>query len=49
VICAILRGGEVLIPRGNVKLAAGDDVLALVDDASAPELAALFGPAAAKA
>ena len=48
VICAILRGGEVLIPRGNVKLAAGDDVLALVDDASAPELAALFGPVAAK-
>ena len=44
VICAILRGGEVVIPRGNVRLEAGDDVLALVDEASAPELAALFGP-----
>jgi trk system potassium uptake protein TrkA len=48
VICAILRGAEVVIPRGNVRLAAGDDVLALVDDASAAELAALFGPASAK-
>jgi trk system potassium uptake protein TrkA len=47
VICAILRGGEVVIPRGNVQLRAGDDVLALVDEASAPELAALFGPASA--
>jgi trk system potassium uptake protein TrkA len=44
VICAILRRGEVVIPRGNVRLEAGDDVLALVDDAGAPELAALFGP-----
>jgi trk system potassium uptake protein TrkA len=44
VICAVLRRGEVVIPRGNVKLEAGDDVLALVDDAGAPELAALFGP-----
>ena len=35
-ICAILRRGEVVIPRGNVRLEAGDDVLALVDDASAP-------------
>jgi trk system potassium uptake protein TrkA len=43
VICAILRGAEVVIPRGNVKLEAGDDVLALVDEASAPEVAALFG------
>jgi trk system potassium uptake protein TrkA len=44
VICAVLRRGDVVIPRGNVRLAAGDDVLALVDDAGAPELAALFGP-----
>jgi trk system potassium uptake protein TrkA len=43
VICAILRKGEVVIPRGNVRLEAGDDVLALVDDHSAPELAELFG------
>jgi len=44
VICAILRGGEVVIPRGNVRLEEGDDVLALVDEPSAPEVAALFGP-----
>ena len=49
VICAILRGGEVVIPRGNVRLEAGDEVLALVDEASAPELAALFGAAGAGA
>src|SRR5512141_535870 len=46
VICAILRKGEVVIPRGNVRLEEGDDVLALVDDHSAAELAALFGPPA---
>ncbi|HVO09543.1 MAG TPA: TrkA family potassium uptake protein [Vicinamibacteria bacterium] len=46
-ICAILRRGDVVIPRGNVRLEEGDDVLALVDDHSAPELAALFGPPAA--
>jgi trk system potassium uptake protein TrkA len=45
VICAILRRGEVVIPRGHVSFEAGDEVLALVDEASAPELAALFGPA----
>lgn len=45
VICAILRGGEVVIPRGNVRLEAGDEVLALVDEQSAPELARLFGAA----
>jgi trk system potassium uptake protein TrkA len=44
VICAILRRGEIVIPRGNVRLAAGDEVLALVDEPGAPELAALFGP-----
>ncbi len=44
VICAVLRKGEVVIPRGNVRLETGDDVLALVDEASAPQLAALFGP-----
>lgn len=43
VICAILRRGDVVIPRGHVSFEAGDEVLALVDEASAPELAALFG------
>ena len=46
VICAILRRNDVVIPRGDVRLEAGDDVLALVDEGSAPELAALFGPPA---
>jgi len=45
VICAILRRGDVVIPRGHVSFEAGDEVLALVDEASAPELAALFGTA----
>ena len=34
---------DVVIPRGDVRFQAGDEVLALVDEASAPELAALFG------
>jgi len=43
VVCAILRRNDVVIPRGDVRFEAGDDVLALVDEASAPDLAALFG------
>jgi trk system potassium uptake protein TrkA len=43
VVCAILRRNEVVIPRGDVRFAEGDEVLALVDEASAPRLAALFG------
>jgi len=43
VVCAILRGGDVVIPRGDVVFAIGDEVLALVDAESAPELEALFG------
>ena len=46
VICAILRGGEVIIPRGDVLFAAQDEVLALVDESAAVELARLFGGAA---
>jgi trk system potassium uptake protein TrkA len=42
VICAILRGTDVVIPRGDVVFAVGDEVLALVDVESAPELEALF-------
>jgi trk system potassium uptake protein TrkA len=44
VVCAILRQDGVVIPRGEVRFQAGDEVLALVDEASAPLLAALFGP-----
>ncbi len=45
VVCAILRRNDVVIPRGDVRFAAGDEVLALVDEAAAQELAALFGAA----
>ena len=44
VIAPSSAAGEVVIPRGNVRFEVGDEVLALVDAASAPELAALFGP-----
>jgi trk system potassium uptake protein TrkA len=44
VVRAILRQNDVVIPRGDVRFQAGDEVLALVDEASAPLLAALFGP-----
>ena len=43
VIAAILRGGRVVIPRGLTQLEAGDEVLALVNSASANALAQLFG------
>ena len=43
VLTAILRGGEIVIPRGSVKVEAGDEVLALVDSEAAEELAVLFG------
>jgi len=47
VVCAILRRSDVVIPRGDVRFEEGDEVLALVDEASAAELAALFGAGAA--
>ncbi len=45
VIAAILRHGEVVIPRGSVRFEAGDEVLAVVDREAAGELATLFGHA----
>lgn len=44
VITAVLRGGDLVIPRGAVQLEAGDEVLALVDSEDAEVLAVLFGP-----
>jgi trk system potassium uptake protein TrkA len=44
VIAAILRKGEMVIPRGAVHLEAGDEVLAIVDPDEAPALARLFAP-----
>ena len=43
VIAAIMRHGEMIIPRGQVAFEAGDEVLAIVDAEGAEELANLFG------
>lgn len=43
VIAAILRRGEIVIPRGRVRFEQDDEVLAVVDQEGADELAALFG------
>jgi trk system potassium uptake protein TrkA len=43
VIAAIFRGGHVVIPRGVTSLEAGDEVLAVVNDANANFVARLFG------
>jgi Trk K+ transport system NAD-binding subunit len=45
VIAAIIRQGEMVIPRGQVAFQAGDEVLAIVDEDEVEELAALFGHA----
>jgi trk system potassium uptake protein TrkA len=42
-ISGILRGNEMVLPRGITTLEAGDEVLALVDDDAAIELAKLLG------
>lgn len=43
VIAAIMRHGEMVIPRGQVAFEAGDEVLAIVDADAAEVVAALFG------
>ena len=45
IIAAIVRNGDMIIPRGQVELAAGDEVLAIVDEAAADYLAEFLGPA----
>ena len=42
-ISAILRQGEMVLPRGVTVLEEGDEILALVDDTSRAELAKLLG------
>ena len=42
VISVILRHGEIIIPKGSTVLEAGDEVLAVVDDAGVDRLAELF-------
>jgi trk system potassium uptake protein TrkA len=43
VIAAIIRQGDIVIPRGPLTFQAGDEVLAITDAEGAEELAALFG------
>jgi trk system potassium uptake protein TrkA len=42
VIAAIIRKGQIVIPRGVTLLAVGDEVLAVVGPGAADDLAALF-------
>lgn len=44
VIAAVIRGGKVLAPRGNMLFEAGDEILAVVSNASLPLLQKLFEP-----
>ena len=45
VIAAIIRKGEVLIPRGGIEFLEGDEILAVVDKSSRQQLSELFMPA----
>jgi trk system potassium uptake protein TrkA len=45
VIAAVIRRGEVLIPRGNMLFEAGDEVLALVHIRALPRLRSMFDAA----
>jgi trk system potassium uptake protein TrkA len=45
VIAAIIRRGEIVMPRGLTTFQEGDEVLAVTDQAGAAELARLFAPA----
>ena len=48
VIAAIMRRGEIVMPRGLTTFEEGDEVLAVTDHAGAAELARLFAPAEAE-
>ena len=43
VIAALIRQGEILMPRGSTSFEVGDEVLAIVDPEAAEVLARLFG------
>jgi trk system potassium uptake protein TrkA len=43
VIAAVIRGGEVVMPRGDLRFEEGDEVLAIVDAQAAEALAGWFG------
>jgi trk system potassium uptake protein TrkA len=44
VIAAIIRHGQIALPRGTTTLEQGDEVLAITDEAGAKQLAALLAP-----
>jgi trk system potassium uptake protein TrkA len=44
VIAAIIRKGDVIVPRGITTFEAGDEILAVTDPEGAADLAALFSP-----
>lgn len=44
VIAAIIRNGEIVVPRGSTVFEAGDEVLSVTDRAGALQLAKLFAP-----
>ena len=45
VLAAIIRKGELIVPRGDTVLQTADEVLAVVHSAEKPQLAAILGPA----
>lgn len=45
VLAAIIREGELIVPRGDTVLKAADEVLAVVHSAEQSQLAAILGPA----
>jgi trk system potassium uptake protein TrkA len=45
VLAAIIRKGEMIVPRGDTVLQAADEVLAVVHSAEKPQLAAILGSA----
>ncbi len=47
VLAAIIRKGELIIPKGDVQLQPADEVIALVHSSEAEALASLLGPARA--
>ncbi|HSD83603.1 MAG TPA: TrkA C-terminal domain-containing protein, partial [Anaerolineae bacterium] len=44
VLAAIIRKGEMIIPRGDVTLQPADEIIALVHSSEAATLASLLGP-----
>jgi trk system potassium uptake protein TrkA len=46
VLVAVLRGPDLITPRGDTVLRAGDEVLAVLHNDAAAAVAALLGPTA---